>query len=139
MCAFKYLFFPYFLIAGLVSLTGCSGGERPLYYWGDYQKQLYSYFEKKTSPEEQIIDLEKNIQKAQSKNLSLPPGYYAHLGLLYSETGQYEKAQTAFLTEEKIFPESKTYMDFLLKSSANLPLSTQPSGAKTPSSLKSGS
>lgn len=109
---------PVFLCSALfacASLTGCATPSRPLYYWGDYQPGVYSYFKKQESPETQLGKLEVTVQKAQSEGLPLPPGFNAHLGLLYLQTGQGGKAQMAFQTEKTRFPEAAPYMDFLLK------------------------
>lgn len=87
-----------------------------MYYWGDYQPQVYNYFAGDSqSVEAQQIKLEATAQQAQAKGLPLPPGFNAHLGLLYLKSGQAEKAELAFQTEKAQFPESTPYIDFLLK------------------------
>lgn len=43
-----------------------------------------------------------------------PPGFHAHLGMLYAQQGQDDQALQALLTEKTLFPESTTYIDFLL-------------------------
>ena len=45
-----------------------------------------------------------------------PPGFYAHLGLLFAETGDDEAAIACFEREKAWFPEAAIYMDFLLRS-----------------------
>ncbi|MGQ0698852.1 MAG: DUF4810 domain-containing protein [Panacagrimonas sp.] len=98
------------------ALAGCATKPQPLYHWGDYQPQVYAYFKGDgESPEAQQSKLEATAQQAQAKGAALPPGFNAHLGLLYLKAGQADKARTAFRTEEAQFPESKPYMDFLLK------------------------
>jgi hypothetical protein len=100
------------LAAGL--LSGCVTPEKPLYYWGDYQQVVYSHF-KGGAPEAQRARLEQTAHLAQSRGEALPPGFNAHLGLLYLNTGQLDKAQGAFQAEAALFPESRPYMEFLLK------------------------
>lgn len=103
------------VVAALLLLFGCATQPKPLYYWGDYQPQLYAYFQGDgQSPEQQREALEKTAAKASAKGEALPPGFHAHLGLLYLRTGQPAQARTAFLAEEAEFPESKPYMDFLI-------------------------
>lgn len=100
----------------LLTLAACVTQPRPLYHWGDYQPEVYSYFQGDgQSIEAQQIKLEANVQQALAKGQTLPPGFHAHLGLLYLKTGQADRARAAFQTEEAQFPESKPYMDFLLK------------------------
>ena len=59
--------------------------------------------------------LEKDLQKINAKGMIPPPGYHAHLGLLYSVTGKPEQMAAEFEAEKLLFPESAAYMDFLLK------------------------
>ena len=44
----------------------------------------------------------------------LPPGYQAHLGLLYLNTGRTNQALAAWEQEKKQFPESAPYIDYLV-------------------------
>ncbi|NKF22130.1 DUF4810 domain-containing protein [Solimonas marina] len=102
-------------VAATLLLFGCAAQPKPLYYWGSYQPQLYAYFQGDgKSPEQQRTALEKTAAKANAKGEALPPGFHAHLGLLYLRMGQPAQARTAFLAEEAEFPESKPYMDFLI-------------------------
>ncbi len=94
-------------------LAGCVTPQKSLYYWGDYQPVVYSHF-KGDSPEAQQVRLEQTAQRAQARGEALPPGFNAHLGLLYLNTGQLDRARGAFEAEEALFPEAKPYMDFLL-------------------------
>lgn len=94
-------------------LAGCVTPPKPLYYWGDYQPVVYSHF-KGDSPEAQRTKLEQTAHKAQSQGLPVPPGFNAHLGLLYVNTGQLDQARAAFQAEATLFPESRPYMEFLL-------------------------
>lgn len=68
----------------------------------------------KSSAEEQIIELEKGIQQAAAKGAQVPPGYHAHLGLLYLNTGRTDQALAAWNQEKALFPESTKYIDFLI-------------------------
>lgn len=99
----------------LVFLSGCATQEKPLYYWGSYQAQTYAYFKGEASPEEQIIALEEDVQKARAEGLELPPGYHAHLGMLYAKVGKEDQVVQQLETERTYFPESASFMDFLLR------------------------
>jgi hypothetical protein len=97
-----------------IGLTGCAGPQ-PLYAWNGYQTQVYAHFKAQgNGPEEQIIALEEGAQKAAAKGAKLPPGYHAHLGLLYLNTGRTDQAVAALNQEKAQFPESTKYIDFLL-------------------------
>ncbi|WP_431476497.1 DUF4810 domain-containing protein [Massilia eburnea] len=97
-----------------VALVGCKHQQPTIYQWESYQPQVYQYF-KGESPEAQIAVLEKDLQKINAKGMIPPPGYHAHLGLLYSVTGKPEQMAAEFEAEKLLFPESAAYMDFLLK------------------------
>ncbi|MFM2008619.1 MAG: hypothetical protein RIR02_569, partial [Pseudomonadota bacterium] len=94
----------------------CANQNNRLYQWGSYENMVYeSYHEAgKHSSQSQIIEMEKDLEKARAANKSLPPGHYAHLGYLYFQSGQLDKALTALQTEKTIFPESTIYMDRLI-------------------------
>jgi hypothetical protein len=97
-----------------VFLAGCASAPEPLYYWGHYQGELYGHLKGETGPEEQIQVLEEDAQRAAAEGLALPPGFRAHLGMLYGETGRSDKMVSYLELEKERFPESSEYVDFLL-------------------------
>ncbi len=102
-------------------LAGCANRAQPLYYWGDFQSQQYSYFKGEKGPEDGIQNLEKIREEAKSRGKALPPGLQAHLGLLYGQTGRTDMLEQNLLAERQQFPESSVYVDFLLKNKQNEP------------------
>lgn len=102
------------LLAGSL-LGGCATRQEPLYHWGGYQTQVYGHFTGDKGPEEQIEALEADAEKARSKGKALPPGYQAHLAMLYGKTGRTEQLRANLEAEKAQFPESATFMDFLLQ------------------------
>jgi len=102
------------LLGAVLTLTACA--TRPaLYSWGPYEKQVYAHFQNE-SPEEQILILEKHVQETQANGKQLPPGFRAHLGLLYSKVGREGDFVTALEQEKAAFPESSVYVANLLAS-----------------------
>lgn len=100
-------------IAILLLLNGCQS-PKTIYYWDGYQENLYNYTQiDKTSHTEQIQSLEHTIEKAKSANKPIPPGLHAHLGLLYFSVGNPDKAIEQLEIEKSLFPESKTFIDFI--------------------------
>jgi hypothetical protein len=99
----------------LVAGTGCAP-QPTLYHWGAYEELIYESYAKPgaTPPEKQIEKLEADYQKARSADKRVPPGWHAHLGYLYFQTGKLDQAQQQFETEKAQFPESTVYMDRLL-------------------------
>ena len=101
----------------LVLLAACASKDNALYQWDAYQDQVYEGFQIEsgnTSPDKQLQKLEEEMQKAAAKGKALPPGYQAHMGYLYFQTGQLNKAAAAFEAEKKQFPESTVYMNLVL-------------------------
>lgn len=96
-------------ITAIFVLSGCAT-NKSLYDWGPYEPQVYSFF-KGTAPEEQIQILEKHLAEVQGKGTVPPPGFYAHLGMLYSKVGRDAEVQKMFAMEMKLYPESSTYIN----------------------------
>lgn len=103
-------------LLGMVAvLGGCANRPQPLYQWESYQSQVYEYLKGSSSDaQKQIASLEQDFQKIQAQNRKPPPGFHAHLGLLYASIGKDDAAVQAFQTEKALFPESSAYMDMLL-------------------------
>lgn len=98
----------------ITGVAGCQTAPQPLYQWESYQPQVYEYF--KGEPKEaQVEALERDLQKIDASGRSAPPGYHAHLGMLYLSMGKDDQMVQQFRTEKALFPESGPYMDFLLK------------------------
>lgn len=100
----------------LVALAGCANRPKPLYMWETYGKQQYKVLLREAdSPDEQIRALEAHAEKARANNAELPPGFRAHLGMLYLEVGNSQRAKELWSSEKAVFPEATSYMDRLLK------------------------
>lgn len=102
------------VLAGAAMLSACQTAPKTMYQWEGYQPQVYQHF-KGGSPDQQIAVLEKDLQTIGAKGNLPPPGYHAHLGLLYALAGRQDEVVGQFEAEKKLFPESAAYMDFLLK------------------------
>ncbi len=99
-------------------LTGCANTAReaPLYGWRSYEKNLDAYFRAdKSSPDEQLKAMQDDQQLIQAEGKALPPGYQAHMGLLYGRKGDLESFRNHVEAEKQQFPESAGFMDFLLR------------------------
>lgn len=97
-------------------LVGCAPAQPRLYHWEGFQDQLYEYFKAdKSSPEEQLRILGAQVEKARARGAALPPGFRAHLAMLYLRLGRDGEAKQELEAERANFPESAQYMDFLLK------------------------
>ncbi|MFG6412789.1 DUF4810 domain-containing protein [Roseateles sp. DC23W] len=107
------------LIASLV-LVGCAQPVKPIYQWEGYQPALYQHMKSDgAEPGAQILALEAQLQKNEATGAVTPPGMRAHLAMLYSKTGDDVAARRLLEAERAKFPESTTYVDFLLKAKSS--------------------
>ncbi len=96
-------------------LAGCETTP-PLYQWGAFPALQYQTLKGEgTAPEEQLAAMEEQTEQARSNGLRLPPGFLAHKGLLYLESGDIDSARAMLNAEKAAFPESAPYIDSLLK------------------------
>jgi hypothetical protein len=97
-------------------LAGCVPAPARLYHWEGFQDQLYEHFKAdSSSPEEQLRILGAQVEKARASGAALPPGFRAHLAMIYLRLGRDGEAKQELEAEKANFPESAQYMDFLLK------------------------
>ena len=105
------------LLILLVPVLLASCVQQRMYYWGDYSSTLYH--SKKVPCEENILKhkqaLENIIQKSEEQKLRVPPGVYAELGYIYFRHNETDTAVKYFLLEEQTYPESRIFMERLVK------------------------
>lgn len=98
------------------ALVGCAQPPKPLYYWGGYEAAVYDHFKSDgKGPLEQLRLMDEQAQKARAAGLPLPPGFHAHLALVYIKLGRDDDARRELEAERTQFPESAAYVDSLLK------------------------
>lgn len=103
----------------LLALSGCATqkGLQPLYGWEGYEKNIDTYFRQDTlSLDAQAQLMEADLQKMRAAQKTTPPGYQAHLGLLYGKQGDMQRFQQNLEVEKQQFPEASGFVDFLLRS-----------------------
>lgn len=101
-----------FVLLLVLGTFGCAQKSN-LYSWGSYETQTYNYF-KGESQEAQLLILEKQRNESMAKGQVLPPGFHAHLALLYEKTGKTDDMYQMFEIEKKLYPESSIYINHLL-------------------------
>ncbi|MFJ1300893.1 DUF4810 domain-containing protein [Pseudomonadota bacterium AL_CKDN230030165-1A_HGKHYDSX7] len=105
------------LVLGVTGLlAACVQQPKSLYSWQAYQPSVYAYLKDDGADYVKQIDaFEKNIETARASSQTLPPGFRAHLGLLYLKTGDADKGVAQLEAEQLAFPESAPYMAFLMR------------------------
>lgn len=104
-------------IAGLAGvLSACVQQPKSLYSWQSYEGSVYAYLKDDGGDyATQTLAMEKNIETARAANAELPPGFRAHLGMLYLKMGDGDKGVEQMQGEKAAFPEAAPFMDFLLR------------------------
>jgi hypothetical protein len=97
-------------------MSGCATKQPTLYEWQGYQKNLYEYFQKDVKGADILAaSMEDDLKKITASGGAVPPGYYAHLGLLYGKQGKLDEFKQQLDIEKKQFPESEVFVNFLLR------------------------
>ncbi|MFC3337583.1 DUF4810 domain-containing protein [Paracandidimonas soli] len=106
-------------VLGILALAGglsACAQNQTLYAWGSYQPMVYSYLKDEGADyAAQAQAMEENLEAARASSKTLPPGFRAHLGLLYLKTGEGAKAAEMWQGEKLAFPESGSFMNFLMR------------------------
>ncbi|CAB3685729.1 MAG: DUF4810 domain-containing protein [Achromobacter pulmonis] len=131
-------------VAALATLLGaCAQQPKSMYSWQSYQPSVYAYLKEDGADyAAQSLAMEKNIETVRATNAQLPPGFRAHLGMLYLKMGEGAKGLEQLEGEKAAFPESKPFMDFLLRNASKTadgvapaaPPAHEPSTAPAPTS-----
>ena len=105
------------MMVAMLALTGCANkAPPPLYGWNGYEKNLDTYFRgDRESLDTQAKQMEDNLREIRSAGQATPPGYQAHLGLLHGKRGDLARFQQQLQAEKEQFPESETFVNFLLR------------------------
>jgi hypothetical protein len=87
-----------------------------MYQWQGYQANVDAYLRADTkSLDEQTQRMEEDLTKISADGGAVPPGYRAHLGLLYGQQGNLDRFAQNVQAEKTQYPESTTFMDFLMR------------------------
>ena len=104
------------VIVACSALAGCATRTPTIYQWERYETNVDAYFRNdQLSADAQTQIMEEDLQKIRVGGGIAPPGYNAHLGLLYGKQGRLDKFAEQMLAEKKQYPESVAFVDFLLR------------------------
>jgi len=105
-----------FLMAPILvaSLAGCVTNHQR-YDWGSYDPSLYAYYKDPAKAAEFAESLAAIISTADSHHTQIPPGICAEYGYLQLQEGKNSAAVELFKQEETLWPESKVFMDRMIK------------------------
>lgn len=107
----------FFLLMTVLVLTSCSTPSTQLYSWKGYNDAVYAYT--KDSDEKSIENLlevyQRLINKPEGSREIPPPGVCADYGYLLLQSGKTEEGKTLLLKETALYPESKKFIDRIIK------------------------
>ena len=109
----------YFITLFIASLlAGCAANNNQ-YYWGQYENLIYKTYQSpgELTSDAQIDILQTDIEMAEAEGKPIPPGIYAHLGLIHAASGHKDLALAALTKEKELYPESVTFIDGLISRS----------------------
>ena len=96
------------------SVSGCVTNQQR-YGWGTYDPSLYAYYKDPSKEAALAESLAAVISTADSHHTLVPPGIYAEYGYLQLQEGKSLAAVELFKQEETHWPESKIFMDRMIK------------------------
>jgi len=104
---------PFFLLLLAALASGCVTPPKDHYYWGNYQPLILAMYVEPGSVDSftQIAKLTEDLQQAEANGQAIPPGLYAHLGMMYAINGDVSLSEEAFQRERDLFPEAAVFID----------------------------
>lgn len=103
------------LVPALLALVAGCATRHQHYEWGDYDPSLYGYYKNPSKAGELEVTLAAVIDAAAKNHTPVPPGIYAEYGYLQLQQGKSAQALDLFKQEESHWPESKVFMDRMIK------------------------
>jgi hypothetical protein len=105
-----------FITTTVLLFTSCIT-QKPLYSWYKYEITSYNYL--KNSDEKSTLALietyQKIIKKQKGSRGVVPPGVYADYGFILLQANKAEEGKALLLKEVALYPESKVFIDRILK------------------------
>lgn len=104
-------------ISGTLLILAACTTEKPLYSWDNYQAASYNYLKNsdEASTQELIETYQKIIEKQKGTRGVVPPGVYADYGFLLLQANRTEEGKELLVKEVALYPESKIFIDRILK------------------------
>jgi hypothetical protein len=104
------------LAPALVAGFACAPLE--MYRWGGYDTALYEHYKNPQERDEYVAKLRAVVEDAERSGSVVPPGCYAEYGWALYEQGNTAKAVVYFEKESKQWPESRPFMEKLIRNAA---------------------
>ena len=106
------------LLASLVA--GCASGKKQLYAWNGYDDALYALARAPQDNERYLERLKQIIERTETSHDKVPPGIYAEYGYALFTNGQLEDAIAYYARERDTWPESRVFMEKMIRNTQRL-------------------
>lgn len=100
------------LIVPALLLGGCASTS--LYDWGNYEQDLFTYYNDPAEQDEVVADHAAFMDRQQERGEKPAPGLLAEAGTFYLEAGNTSKALEYYRLEYETWPESRPLMGSLI-------------------------
>jgi hypothetical protein len=118
-----------FIVPILALSAGGCATQHQHYQWGSYDPSLYDYYKNPAKVAELSASLQAVIDAADKSHATVPPGIYAEYGYLQMQQGKNQSAVDLFKQEESHWPESKVFMERMIKVASTPVAGTIPANA----------
>ena len=102
----------------ILSLTGCAT-QSGLYYWGNYEQDLFNYYHEAGAQEEAATNHIEFVSEIDQRGETPAPGLLAEAGTFYLLAGDEESAIKFYQMEFDAWPESRPMMGILIQNLEN--------------------
>lgn len=99
--------------ATLLAVLSACAGQKPLYSWHGYNRELLSYYKNPGELNKFAENLLEDIEKAETDG-RIPPGLYAEYGYAVLELGDAKTAIVYFQKERDLWPEAVYLMEAVI-------------------------
>jgi hypothetical protein len=105
-----------FISFAVIMFASCTP-KKQLYSWDKYEITSYNYLKNsdEKSTQELIETYQKIIEKQTGTRNVVPPGVYADYGFVLLQANKTEEGKAMLLKEVALYPESKIFIDRILK------------------------
>lgn len=93
-------------------LAGCASTQ--LYSWGNYEEDLFTYYNEPGEQEAVVADHVAFLDKVMARGETPAPGLLAEAGTFYLQAGNADKALEYYQLEYDTWPESRALMGSLI-------------------------
>ncbi len=105
-------------LAALAAATACA--PKPRYRWNGYDDALYAHVKAPQDNEAYLEKLRQIVQEAEAEGGKVPPGLYAEYGYALFTQGQLEDAVVYYGKERDAWPESRIFMEKMIRNTRRL-------------------